>query len=224
MCCCLGRCHFRHSSYTVCALYMCVCVLIAVILGEAENDEENLFESSRARFCYDSAWSYRHLVCLKGKRKVDLLFLFALLLPSLPFLFDLSHSFSLTFTHSFSVSVLLELGENSCCTACAQASHLTGPAYPINHGTLLTAVCMDASALEREKLRTLRVNDFETIYPEGLRPLKQQIMFHKLQQYITDPPNPLWSRHRLTHSLNLWARSLISLTGPSFIYYNFLLF
>ncbi|KAK5886367.1 hypothetical protein CesoFtcFv8_017407 [Champsocephalus esox] len=49
---------------------MYVCVLIAVILGEAENDEEDLFESSRARFCYDSAWSYRHLVCLKGKRKI----------------------------------------------------------------------------------------------------------------------------------------------------------
>ncbi|KAJ4938792.1 hypothetical protein JOQ06_028258, partial [Pogonophryne albipinna] len=61
--------HGEEWSSAVCALYMSVCVLIAVILGEAENDEEDLFESSRARFCYDSAWSYRHLVCLKGKTK-----------------------------------------------------------------------------------------------------------------------------------------------------------
>lgn len=149
---------------------------------------------------YDSACSYRHLVCLKGKRKVDLLFLLVLLLPSLHFLFDLSLflSLSLTFTHSFSVSALLELGENSCCTACAQASHLTSPAYPINHGTLLTAVCRDPSALDREKLRTLWVNDFETICPEGLRPQYQLIMFHKLQQYISDHPHKLLIK--VTHS------------------------
>lgn len=107
-------------------------------------------------------------------------------------------SLSLTFTHSFSVSALLELGENSCCTACAQASHLTSPAYPINHGTLLTAVCRDPSALDREKLRTLWVNDFETICPEGLRPQYQLIMFHKLQQYISDHPHKLLIK--VTHS------------------------
>ncbi len=120
---------------------------------------------------------------------------FSLRPPSaLPFAFystSLSFFLSLTFTHSFSVSALLELGENSCCTACAQASHLTSPAYPINHGTLLTAVCTDPSALDREKLRTLWVSDFETIYPEGPRPPYQLIMFHKLQQYITDHPQQL---------------------------------
>ena len=70
---------------------------------------------------------------------------FSLLSPSaLPSLSvrPLSLSFSLSLSHTLSVSALLELGENSCCTACAQASHLTSPTYPINHGTLLTAVCM----------------------------------------------------------------------------------
>lgn len=40
-------------SFSACFLYTVhsLCVLIAAILGERENDEEDLFESSRARFC-----------------------------------------------------------------------------------------------------------------------------------------------------------------------------
>lgn len=40
-------------SFSACFLYTVhsLCVLIAAILGEEENDEEDLFESSRARFC-----------------------------------------------------------------------------------------------------------------------------------------------------------------------------
>lgn len=40
-------------SFSACFLYTVhsVHVLIAAILGEEENDEEDLFESSRARFC-----------------------------------------------------------------------------------------------------------------------------------------------------------------------------
>lgn len=158
-------------SFSACFLYavhsVCVCVNCGHPWGR-QNDEEDLFESKPCQVLwYDSAWSYRHLVCLKGKKKVDLLFLFSLL-PSLCFLFDPS-AFSHFHTLSYSLTAL-ELGENSCYPACTQASHLTSPVYPINHGTLLAAVCMDASVLEREKLRTLWVSDFETICAEGLRP------------------------------------------------------
>lgn len=40
-------------SFSACFLYTLhsLCVLIAAILGEGENDEEDLFESNRARFC-----------------------------------------------------------------------------------------------------------------------------------------------------------------------------
>lgn len=44
----LGALSFSACFSTLCTL--CVCVLIAAILGERENDDEDLFESSRARF------------------------------------------------------------------------------------------------------------------------------------------------------------------------------
>lgn len=77
-------------SFSACFLYavhsVCVCVNCGHPWGR-QNDEEDLFESKPCQVLwYDSAWSYRHLVCLKGKKKVDLLFLFSLL-PSLCFLF-----------------------------------------------------------------------------------------------------------------------------------------
>lgn len=46
--CGLGCCHFQRALSSPCSL--CVCVLISLILGESENIEENLFDSSRARF------------------------------------------------------------------------------------------------------------------------------------------------------------------------------
>ena len=48
--CAVARGVVIFSMFSIhCAL--CVCVLIVAILGEGENDEEDLFESSRARFC-----------------------------------------------------------------------------------------------------------------------------------------------------------------------------
>lgn len=37
--------------FSMFSIHCALCVLIVAILGEGENDEENLFESSRARFC-----------------------------------------------------------------------------------------------------------------------------------------------------------------------------
>lgn len=165
-------------SFSACFLYTVhsVCVLIAAILGERGNDEQDLFENCRARFCGTtqrgavdtwSAWRAR------GRHTCSLSLLPPSALPSLS-VRPLSLSFlSLTFAHTLSVFALLELGENSCSTACTQASPLTSPTYPINHGTLLTPACMNASVLEREKLRTLWVNNFERTYLGGLRPLFQ---------------------------------------------------
>ena len=150
-------------SFPACFLYTVhsLCVLIAAILGEGENDEEDLAESSRARFCGTtqrgatgtwSAWrAGGRYTCFSS---------FSLFSPSaLPPVRPLSLSLSLSLC-----SPLLLLGENSCCTACAQASHLTCPTYPINHGTLLTTVCLCGCKCARKR-ETLWVNDFETIYP-----------------------------------------------------------
>lgn len=86
MCCGLGRCHFQHVFYTLCTL----CVNCDHPWGSGERWGEPVWEQPCQVLWYDSAWSYRHLVCLKGKRKVDLAFFFILPLPSLRFLFDLS--------------------------------------------------------------------------------------------------------------------------------------
>lgn len=60
---------------------------------------------------------------------------------------------------------LPKLGENSCCTACTQASYLSSPTYPINHGALWIAACMDASVQQRQTRSSVWVNNFEKRNP-----------------------------------------------------------
>lgn len=155
-----------------CALSLCVCVLIVAILGEGEDDEEDLFGSSRARFCgTKSAWSYRHLVRLKGKRKVDLLFLFSLLPPPLCFL--LSLSLSLSFSSSLEK------------TAAVQPVHrhptLTSPTSPINHGTLLTTVCLCGCECARKERNFVGQWLWQSLSRKAWSHQHQLIMLHNVQ-------------------------------------------
>lgn len=123
MCCGLGRCHFRHVFSTLCTL--CVCVNCSHPWGKRERWVGPVWELPCQVLWYDSAWSCRHLVCLKGTRKARLLSLFSLLLPSLHFLFDLSLFLSsLSLSHILSLS---SLSSNSEKTAALQPAHRHPP-------------------------------------------------------------------------------------------------
>lgn len=70
MCCGSGRCHFRHVFSTLCTL--CVCVNCSHPWGKGERWVGPVWELPCQVLWYDSAWSCRHLVCLKGTRKARL--------------------------------------------------------------------------------------------------------------------------------------------------------
>lgn len=106
-----------------CAL--CVCVNCSHPWGKGERWVGPVWELPCQVLWYDSAWSCRHLVCLKGTRKARLLSLFSLLLPSLHFLFDLSLFLSsLSLSHILSLS---SLSSNSEKTAALQPAHRHPP-------------------------------------------------------------------------------------------------
>lgn len=70
VCCGFGRCHFRHV--------FCAPRTLRVLIvghpwgGGGERWGGPVWEQPCQVLWYDSAWSCRHLVCLKGKRKEDL--------------------------------------------------------------------------------------------------------------------------------------------------------
>lgn len=176
MCCGLGRCHFQHVFYTLCTL----CVNCDHPWGSGERWGEPVWEQPCQVLWYDSAWSYRHLVCLKGKRKVDLAFFFILPLPSLRFLFDLS------LAHFHTLFLCLCYPRALVKAAAVQRAHRhpTFPAQPylIHHGRILATVCMFPNVLDVEKAQTLRVSHIETICPGGLRPQHQLIMLNTISR------------------------------------------
>lgn len=112
---------------------------------------------------------------------------FSLLPPSaLPSLSirPLSLSFSLSHFHTLSLSLSLSLfSSNLEKTAAVQPVHRhpTLAAQPIPSIMVYYSPLFVWMQLEREKLRTLWVNDFETIYPESPRPPYQLKMSHNLQ-------------------------------------------
>lgn len=116
-------------SFSACFLYtvhsVCVCVNCSHPWGKGERWVGPVWELPCQVLWYDSAWSCRHLVCLKGTRKARLLSLFSLLLPSLHFLFDLSLFLSsLSLSHILSLS---SLSSNSEKTAALQPAHRHPP-------------------------------------------------------------------------------------------------
>ena len=112
-------------SFSACFLYsmhsVCVCVNCGHPWGKGERWGGPVWEQPCQVLWYYSAWSYRHLVCLKDMRKVDLLFLFPSFCPSFAF-----YSTSLSFSHSLFSSSLEK-------TAAIQPAHRhpTLPTQPI---------------------------------------------------------------------------------------------
>lgn len=98
-------------------------------LGKGRTMRRTCLEQPCQVLWYDSAWSCRHLVCLKGKRKVGLLSLLVLLLPSLRFSVR-PLSLSLSLANTLSLSLLFSSSEK---TAAVQPAHRhpTLPAQPI---------------------------------------------------------------------------------------------
>lgn len=155
VCCGFGRCHFQHvfcAPRTLCVL------IVGHPWGRGgERWGGPVWEQPCQVLWYDSAWSCRHLVCLKGKRKVDLAS--SLRFSSCPPFAFSSTSLPLLLSHSlffFFVSAILELSvKTAACTACAQASHLFSPA--LSHQSRRRARCSLAPIQVHETPRLLKL-------------------------------------------------------------------
>lgn len=139
MCGGLGRCHFQHVFYTLSAL----CVNCGHPRGRRRTMRRTCFRAAVPGSVARLSMELQTPGLPEGQEEGRLGFFSSFsFLPFLCFPVDLSLSRSLTLKHSLSL-----LSSSLVKTAALQPAHrhptLPAQPYPINHGRIITTVCMD---------------------------------------------------------------------------------